>query len=211
MTNQSSKGKTLPKQNGSRRSNDYKRKLKNSSAFTRSKVASPKIAKIKVKSSPLKKISQKSKIIKKTSKPVMKKKSDAKSQEVVDLQKEIALMKKKIKLAEDAQLNAKKDAVKTKATKSKQMVKGKSKEVNSAVKNVSKKPKHAKNLKASRRGVTLDKMPLTTSSSLNKLPREVLREMLVRSKRTPNNDGIKKTRVFSVEPSKTAPKQEGDN
>jgi len=199
MTNQSSKGKTLPKQNGSRRSNDYKRKLKNSSTFTRSKVAIPKV---NVRSSPLKKISLKSKIIKKSSKPVVKKNSDAKSKEVVDLQNEIALMKKKIRLAEDAQSNAKKDAARSKATKSKQMVKGKSKEINSA-KNVSKKPKHAKNLKAARRGIPQDN--LTSSSRLNKLPREVLRE-LGRGKRTPNKDGIKKTRVVSVDPNKTAPK-----
>jgi len=201
MTSQSSKGKTLPKQNGSRRLNDYKRKQKNSSAFTRSKVVAPP-PKPKVQNSPLKKISKKSKIIKKTisSKPVVKKKSDAKSKEVVELQNEIVLMKKKIKLAENAQLNAKKEGAKNKSKNPKLMEKSKSKVPSPAVKNVAKKPKHAKKLIALRSR----KMMFSNEQS-----REVLKEKC-RKRKVPESckkNNVKKPReVSGVVSSKTAPK-----
>jgi len=202
MTNPATKGKTLPKQNGSRRLNEYKRKQKNSSAFTRSRVAAS--PKPKVKSSPLKKISKKSKIIKKTSsKPVVKKKSDVKSKEVVELENEIALMNKKIKLAENAQLNAKKDGARSKEKKSKLNDERKSKVGNnSAVKNVSKKPRHTNDLKARRSS------KIVVSNNRLSGVKEVLK---VKCKRRVPESGkkynAKQTRsVSAVVSSKTAPK-----
>merc|ERR1719370_1196302 len=112
-------------------------------------------------------------------------------------------MNKKIKLAENAQLNAKKDGARSKGKKSKLNDERKSKVGNnSAVKNVSKKPRHTNDLKA-RRGSKM----VVSNNRLSGV-KEVLK---VKCKRRVPESGkkynAKQTRsVFAVVPSKNAPK-----
>merc|ERR1719209_1242796 len=105
-------------------------------------------------------------------------------------------MNKKIRRAENAQIAMSSDSSKSKNPKL--MEKRKSKIASSAVKNVAKKPKHAKNLKASKSR----KIMVSNDQS-----QEVGKEKCKRVPESCKKNNIKKPRVVSaVVTSKTAPK-----